>query len=106
MAICKINPNPPSAAGYHIAAMNKDGLEARGNRVNHTYENGRRYHGFKAEFPFPNDEESQGHFEHLRTLWERILDNELFSAPIILPLLKNSNVLLGHDLIDIDWSLG
>lgn len=61
-------------------------------RVNHSYENGRRYHGFKAEFPFPNDTEGQHHYDCLHSIWRGILDNQLFSAPI-LPLKKNTKVL-------------
>ena len=56
------------------------------------YENGRRYHGLKAEFPFPNDAEGQHHHDCLHSIWRNIQGNKLFSSPV-LPFKKNSKVL-------------
>lgn len=61
-------------------------------RNNHTYENGRRYHGFKGEFPFPDDKKGQAHHGLLDYLWRKILDWQLFTVPIT-PLKKNHKVL-------------
>lgn len=62
-------------------------------RVNYSYKNSRRYHGFKAEFPFPNDKGGRHHYGALHYIWRSILDNALFLAPLPQPLKKNTKVL-------------
>jgi hypothetical protein len=58
--------------------------------MNHTYENGRRYHGFRSEFPFPDDRrEQQRHSSHSE-LWYEVLDKKRFTTP---PIKTNDKVL-------------
>jgi trans-aconitate methyltransferase len=58
--------------------------------MNHTYENGRRYHGFRSDFPFPDDLEEQKRQGFHSDLWYKVLDNKLFTTP---PLKNNDKVL-------------
>jgi len=51
--------------------------------LNHTYENGRRYHAYRqGEYPLPNDEQEQERLDLLHHIWKLILKGELYSAPI------------------------
>ncbi|KAL4733935.1 hypothetical protein BDV11DRAFT_70174 [Aspergillus similis] len=57
-------------------------------RNNHTWENGRRYHGYKSEFPFPDDYEIKASI-----VWRHLTDRKPFVAPLDLPLKKNTKIL-------------
>ncbi|KAL4892359.1 S-adenosyl-L-methionine-dependent methyltransferase [Aspergillus ambiguus] len=59
--------------------MDQNWLRARNN---HTYENGRRYHGFKGEFPFPDDREAASAHGTINTIWCHLLDGKTFVSPI------------------------
>ncbi|KAJ9485009.1 hypothetical protein VN97_g8347 [Penicillium thymicola] len=61
-------------------------------RNNHTYENGRRYYGFKAEFPFPDDENATTAHAMISTIWHHLLDGRTFIAPLD-PVKKNHKFL-------------
>ncbi|KAJ5770481.1 uncharacterized protein N7511_002532 [Penicillium nucicola] len=61
-------------------------------RNNHTYENGRRYHGFKAEFPFPDDQKATSAHAMISTMWHHLLDGRTFIAPLD-PVQKNHKFL-------------
>jgi len=51
--------------------------------MNHTYENGRRYHAYRqGEYPLPNDEQEQERLDLLHHVWKLILKGELYAAPI------------------------
>lgn len=60
-------------------------------RNNHTYENGRRYYGFKPEFPFPDDENATTAHAMISTIWH-LLDGRTFIAPLD-PAKKNHKFL-------------
>ncbi|KAL4909587.1 hypothetical protein BDW74DRAFT_146826 [Aspergillus multicolor] len=57
-------------------------------RNDHTWENGRRYHGYKDEFPFPDDTVTTAGL-----VWPGLADDKPFVAPLPLPLKKNTKVL-------------
>jgi len=49
----------------------------------YTYENGRRYHAFRAgEYPLPNDEEEQARMDLLHHIWRLILGGALLLSDI------------------------
>ena len=51
--------------------------------LNYKYENGRRYHAFRAgEYPLPNDEREQDRLDLLHHIFRLILDGALFRAPL------------------------
>ncbi|KAL4977755.1 hypothetical protein BDW66DRAFT_165412 [Aspergillus desertorum] len=52
-------------------------------RHNHTWENGRRYHGYKSEFSFPDDYETKAGI-----VWRDLTASKPFVAPLDLPLKK------------------
>src|SRR5689334_5933891 len=46
--------------------------------LNYTYENGRRYHAYRAgSYPLPNDELEQDRMDLLHHIWRRLLGGEL-----------------------------
>jgi SAM-dependent methyltransferase len=50
---------------------------------NHTYENGRRYHSYRAgEYILPNDEREQDRLDLMHHIFKLILRGELFAAPL------------------------
>ncbi|KAH8697758.1 S-adenosyl-L-methionine-dependent methyltransferase [Talaromyces proteolyticus] len=51
-------------------------------RNNHTYENGRRYYGFRSEFPFPDDKTAVVAHGAINGIWHDLLDGKTFIAPI------------------------
>jgi hypothetical protein len=51
-------------------------------RNNHTYENGRRYYGFRSEFPFPDDRTAAIAHGKINGIWLELLDGKMFVAPI------------------------
>ncbi|KAL5362474.1 hypothetical protein BJX96DRAFT_186048 [Aspergillus floccosus] len=51
-------------------------------RNNHTYEKGRRYHGYKGEFPFPDDHEASSAHGAINTIWYHLLDGKTLVSPI------------------------
>ncbi|KAL4971166.1 hypothetical protein BDW66DRAFT_44595 [Aspergillus desertorum] len=55
---------------------------------NHTWENGRRYHGYKSEFPFPDDYETKAGI-----VWRNLTNRKPFVVPLDLPLKKNIKIL-------------
>ncbi|KAL4746949.1 hypothetical protein BDW72DRAFT_206905 [Aspergillus terricola var. indicus] len=55
---------------------------------NHTWENGRRYHGYKSEFPFPDDQRITASL-----VWPDLTAEKPFVAPLDLPLKKNIKIL-------------
>ncbi|KAL4769201.1 hypothetical protein BDW60DRAFT_225212 [Aspergillus nidulans var. acristatus] len=57
-------------------------------RNNHTWENGRRYHGYKNEFPFPDDQRTTAGL-----VWPDLTAEKPFIAPLDLPLKKNTKIL-------------
>ncbi|KAL4995767.1 hypothetical protein BDV10DRAFT_124629 [Aspergillus recurvatus] len=57
-------------------------------RNDHTWENGRRYHGHKGEFPFPDDQVTTAGI-----VWPDLADGKPFIAPLPLPLKKNTKIL-------------
>ncbi|KAJ5891132.1 S-adenosyl-L-methionine-dependent methyltransferase [Penicillium subrubescens] len=59
--------------------MEKNWLRARNN---HTYENGRRYYGFRSEFPFPDDRTATVAHGAINGIWLKLLDGKTFIAPI------------------------
>jgi trans-aconitate methyltransferase len=53
---------------------------------NYTYENGRRYHAFRAgNYFMPNDEEEQEYMDLWHHISTMILEGELFRAPVVSP---------------------
>jgi SAM-dependent methyltransferase len=51
--------------------------------LNHTYENGRRYHAFhQGEYPLPNDDKEQDRLDLLHHIWKLLLGGGLYVAPI------------------------
>jgi SAM-dependent methyltransferase len=51
--------------------------------MNHTYENGRRYHVYDAgEYIFPNDEKEQDRLDLMHHIFKLILNGKLHFAPI------------------------
>lgn len=69
--------------------MEQDWLRAH---TNHTYENGRRYYGYKPEFPFPDDKKAVMAHGLTNTVWSHLLDQRTFVAPIG-PIKKNHKLL-------------
>ncbi|KAF3385329.1 Secondary metabolism regulator laeA [Penicillium rolfsii] len=61
-------------------------------RNNHTYENGRRYYGFRSEFPFPDDNTAVMAHGTINEIWRHLLDGRVFIAPID-PVRKNHKFL-------------
>ncbi|RDW90750.1 uncharacterized protein DSM5745_02525 [Aspergillus mulundensis] len=57
-------------------------------RNNHTWENGRRYHGHAPEFPFPDDQSFT-----FGAVWDVLVDRKPFVAPLALPLQRKTKVL-------------
>ncbi|KAE8378075.1 hypothetical protein BDV26DRAFT_262222 [Aspergillus bertholletiae] len=57
-------------------------------RNDHTWENGRRYHGHKSEFPFPDDRRTTAGI-----VWPDLTGRKPFVAPLNLPLKKNTKIL-------------
>lgn len=54
--------------------------------LNYTYENGRRYHAFRAgNYFMPNDEEEQEYMDLWHHISTMILEGELFRAPVVSP---------------------
>ena len=53
-------------------------------RNNRTYENGRRYYGFKPEFLFPDDKTAAAAHLAIGTNWYQLLDGRAFVAPLSL----------------------
>ena len=51
-------------------------------------ENGRRYHGYKSEFPFPDDQRTTASL-----VWPDLTAEKPFVAPLDLPLKKNTKIL-------------
>lgn len=51
--------------------------------LNYTYENGRRYHGYReGEYPYPNDEKEQDRLDLFHHIFRLLLKGGLFCAPI------------------------
>ena len=75
-------------------AWDRAWLDARNNseRINHTYENGRRYYGFRGEFPFPDDDKAVSAHSAISTIWHHLLDGKTFVSPIG-PLRRDHKVL-------------
>ncbi|RDW78907.1 class I SAM-dependent methyltransferase [Aspergillus mulundensis] len=63
-------------------------LERLRRRNDHTWENGRRYHGHEDEFPFPDDFETTAGM-----VWSFLPDKRPFIAPLSLPLKRGTKVL-------------
>ncbi|KAL6234075.1 hypothetical protein BDW75DRAFT_213388, partial [Aspergillus navahoensis] len=57
-------------------------------RNNHIWENSRRYHGYKSEFSFPDDQETTAGI-----VWPYLAAGKPFIAPLDLPLKKNTKIL-------------
>ncbi|KAL5001721.1 hypothetical protein BDV10DRAFT_192033 [Aspergillus recurvatus] len=55
---------------------------------NHTWENGRRYHGYKSEFPFPDNQRTTASL-----VWPDLTAEKPFVAPLDLLLKKNTKIL-------------
>lgn len=63
--------------------MNSSSTSLSSSILNHTYENGRRYHAYKeGEYPIPNDEKEQDRLDLLHHIWKLILNGELYAAPL------------------------
>jgi trans-aconitate methyltransferase len=64
---------------------------------NYTYENGRRYHAFRAgNYFMPNDEEEQEYMDLWHHISTMILEGELFRAPVVGP----------HSILEIGTGTG
>jgi trans-aconitate methyltransferase len=51
--------------------------------LNYTYENGRRYHAYKAgNYPIPNDEREQDRLDLQHHIYSMLLEGELYTAPL------------------------
>lgn len=51
--------------------------------LNHTYENGRRYHSYRqGEYPLPNDEPEQDRLDLYHHIFKLLLGGELYVAPV------------------------
>lgn len=73
-------------------------------RNNHTYENGRRYYGFKAEFPFPNDQKAATAHGAISTIWYYLLDGRSFIAPV--NLVRKNHKFLDFATRSGSWTIG
>ena len=51
--------------------------------LNYQYENGRRYHAYKAgKYPIPNDEREQDRLDFTHHIFSMLLKGELYTAPL------------------------
>ncbi len=54
--------------------------------LNYTYENGRRYHAYRAgSYPLPNDETEQDRMDLLHHIWRTMLGGELLLRKPVVP---------------------
>lgn len=51
--------------------------------LNHTYENGRRYHRYRqGEYPLPNDEIEQDRLDLYHHIFKMLIGGDLYCAPV------------------------
>ena len=63
------------------------GASLKSSVLSYTYENGRRYHAYRAgEYPLPNDEDEQDRMDLLHHIWRTMQGGELlFKKPAVAP---------------------
>lgn len=67
----------------NASSFNSDTTSVASSIYNYTYENGRRYHAFRAgKYVLPNDEKEQDRLDLQHHLWGLLLGGRLVLAPL------------------------